>query len=58
MRTVQRHKVDKEAYQVVYRDERPYFYRAIQAGGDNKKATFEELYPTGLTIRDRKAVPA
>lgn len=56
MRTVQRHKVDLEKYQLIHRDGRPYFFQAktedLAAG-----ATFEELYPTGLTIRDRKAAP-
>ena len=58
LRTVQRHKVDKEAYQLVYRHGRPYFYRARSRDSlvDSGNVTFEELYPTGLTIRERKAV--
>ncbi|CAO2658028.1 Nn.00g072880.m01.CDS01 [Neocucurbitaria sp. VM-36] len=60
LRTVQRHKVDKEAYQLVYRHGRPFFYRARSEDGvrNGKNVTFEELYPTGLVVRDRKAVPA
>lgn len=59
LRTVQRHKVDKEAYELVYRHGRPYLYRARgeDSVGDGEKVTFEELYPTGLGIRERKAVP-
>ncbi|KAJ4366160.1 hypothetical protein N0V83_007795 [Neocucurbitaria cava] len=59
LRTVQRHNVDNEAYQLVYRHGRSYFYRARSKNGawEGEKVTFEELYPTGITIRDRKAVP-
>lgn len=58
LRTVQRHKVDTEAYQLVKRHGRPYFFRAIPEGGaaEGAEVTFEELYPKGVTIRERKAV--
>ena len=60
LRSVQRHKVDKEAYQLVHRHGRPYFYRARcdDEAGDDENVTFEKLYPNGLAIRERKAVPA
>jgi pyoverdine/dityrosine biosynthesis protein Dit1 len=57
MRTVQRHKVDKETYQLVHRSGRPYCFRA-RPEGESGDASFDELYPTGLTIRDRRAVAA
>lgn len=56
MRTVQRHKVDKEAYQLIQRNGQPYCFRAKPDGANDDVPSFEELYPTGLTIRDRKAV--
>jgi pyoverdine/dityrosine biosynthesis protein Dit1 len=56
LRTVQRHKVDEDAYRLVYRDGRPYCFLAKNGGADDASKTFDELFPTGLTIRDRKAV--
>ncbi|KAF1937638.1 hypothetical protein EJ02DRAFT_458537 [Clathrospora elynae] len=58
MRTVQRYKVDQEAYQLVYRGGRPYCFLAKTEGAGDSDKTFEELYPSGLTVRDRKAVSA
>ncbi|KAF1851402.1 uncharacterized protein K460DRAFT_329422 [Cucurbitaria berberidis CBS 394.84] len=59
LRTVQRHKVEQETYQLVYRHGRPYFYRARSEGGDaeGENMTFEKMYPNGLALRERKAVP-
>jgi pyoverdine/dityrosine biosynthesis protein Dit1 len=53
LRTVQRCKVDEGKYVPVERNGRPYCYvtKGIAEG-----KTFEELWPTGLTIRERKAV--
>lgn len=56
MRTVQRHNVDQNVYELVYRKKRPYCFRAKPEGVENLVATYETLFPTGLTIRDRKAV--
>ncbi|RYN86756.1 hypothetical protein AA0120_g7999 [Alternaria tenuissima] len=58
LRTVQRCKVDKGSYQLICRDDRPYCFRAKLEGEDDSNKTFEQLYPSGLTIRDRKAVAA
>ncbi|KAL1795059.1 hypothetical protein ACET3X_006875 [Alternaria dauci] len=56
LRTVQRCKVDEGSYQLVHRDDQPYCFRAKLEGEDDSTKTFEQLYPHGLTIRDRKAV--
>ncbi len=56
LRTIQRHKVDLNTYQLITRKGQPYFFLA-KSERLAPNATFEELYPTGLTIRDRKAVP-
>ena len=58
LRTMQRCKVDKGSYQLICRDDRPYCFRAKLEGEDDSNKTFEQLYPSGLTIRDRKAVAA
>jgi pyoverdine/dityrosine biosynthesis protein Dit1 len=55
LRNVQRCKVDEGKYVLVKREGRPYCY-VTKKTGEGK--TFEELWPTGLTIQDRKAVPA
>ncbi|KAL6705956.1 hypothetical protein ACN47E_006235 [Coniothyrium glycines] len=55
MRTVQRHKVDAEAYQLVKKEGRPYCFRA-RPEGETGDAVFEKLYSTGLTIEDGKVV--
>jgi pyoverdine/dityrosine biosynthesis protein Dit1 len=54
LRTVQRSKVNKGKYALMEREGRPYCYVAMEVEEGKK---FEELWPTGLTIRDRKAVP-
>lgn len=58
MRTVQRHKVDSEAYKLVHRHGRPYLFlsRENPQLEREEEPTFEKLFPSGLTIRDRKAV--
>lgn len=58
MRTVQRHKVDKDGYQLVYREGRPYCFRAKPEPWSDVEESLEKLYPTGLKIRDRRAVAA
>jgi pyoverdine/dityrosine biosynthesis protein Dit1 len=58
LRTVQRCKVDGEKYQLVYRNGRPYCFCARLEGEGDSNETFEQRYPTGLTIQDRKAVAA
>lgn len=58
MRTVQRCKVDATQYRLVYRNGQPYCFCAGASGTQGLSQTFEELYPSGLTIRDRRAVSA
>ncbi|KAI8933828.1 hypothetical protein NX059_009530 [Plenodomus lindquistii] len=58
MRTMQRHKVDEDVYELIYRHGQPYCFCAKPEGKVRLDASFEELYPTGLTIRERKAVAA
>jgi pyoverdine/dityrosine biosynthesis protein Dit1 len=53
LRTVQRCKVDEGKYALIERDGRPYCFVAKEMGHEK---TFEGLWPTGLTMRDRKAV--
>ena len=55
LRSVQRHKVDTNSYQLINRNGQPYFFQA-KADNLGADATFESLYPNGITIRDRKAV--
>jgi pyoverdine/dityrosine biosynthesis protein Dit1 len=54
LRTVQRCKVDEGKYALLERAGRPYCYVSEEMG---ERKTFDELWPTGLTIRDRQAVP-
>ena len=56
MRTVQRCKVDETKYRLLYRNGRPYCFCAKAASGEETSQDFEELYPHGLTIRDRRVV--
>ncbi|KAJ5055634.1 Pyoverdine/dityrosine biosynthesis protein-domain-containing protein [Bipolaris maydis] len=56
MRTVQRCKVDETKYSLVYHNGRPYCFRAVAGNGQDSNQSFAELYPSGLTIRDRRAV--
>jgi hypothetical protein len=55
LRTVQRCKVNEGKYVLIEREKRPYCYVAKETG---EGKTFEELWPAGLTIQDRKAVSA
>jgi pyoverdine/dityrosine biosynthesis protein Dit1 len=58
LRTVQRSEVDGEAYHLVYRGGRPYCFVAKTRGAEKENVSdvFEDLFPTGLTIQDRRAV--
>jgi pyoverdine/dityrosine biosynthesis protein Dit1 len=55
LRTVQRCKVNEGKYVLIEREKRPYCYVAKETG---EGKTFEELWPAGLTIQNRKAVSA
>lgn len=58
-RTVQRHKVDKEAYELVEQHGRPYFFRAKSELFDwGVGVTFEHMYPSGLVVRPVDAASA
>lgn len=58
MRTVQRCIVDEEKYRLVYRNGQPYCFCAKGEGGQELNQTFEEMYPSSVTIRGRRAVSA
>ncbi|KAJ8114760.1 hypothetical protein OPT61_g3437 [Boeremia exigua] len=53
-RSVQRHTVDQEKYELIHSKGRPYFFRAkselFDWSAENCNVTFEHLYPTGLII--------
>jgi alpha-ketoglutarate-dependent taurine dioxygenase len=61
-RSVQRHTVDQEKYELVYKNGRPYFFRAkselFDWSTDGCDVTFEHLYPTGLIIRPASGAPS
>ncbi|KAF3040587.1 hypothetical protein E8E11_005764 [Didymella keratinophila] len=61
-RSVQRHTVDLEKYELVHKNGRPYFFRAkselFDWSADGCDATFEHLYPTGLIIRPATGSPS
>jgi alpha-ketoglutarate-dependent taurine dioxygenase len=61
-RTVQRHTVDLEKYELVHKNGRPYFFRAkselFDWSTDGCDATFEHLYPTGIIIRPAAGSPS
>jgi alpha-ketoglutarate-dependent taurine dioxygenase len=54
-RSVQRHTVDQDKYELVHHNGRPYFFRAkselFDWSTDGCEVTFEHLYPTGLVVR-------
>lgn len=56
MRTVQRCKVDETEYRLLYRNGRPYCFCAKAVSGQETSQDFDELYPRGVTVRDRKVV--
>ncbi|KAF1356033.1 Clavaminate synthase-like protein [Lizonia empirigonia] len=61
-RSVQRHTVDQDKYELVHHNGRPYFYRArselFDWSADGCDATFEHLYPTGLIVRPVNGSPS
>jgi alpha-ketoglutarate-dependent taurine dioxygenase len=61
-RSVQRHTVDEEKYELVHHKGRPYFYRAkselFNWSADGCDVTFEHLYPTGLIVRPVFGTPS
>lgn len=61
-RSVQRHTVDLDKYELVRHNGRPYFYRAkselFDWSADGCSATFEHLYPTGLIVRPASGSPS
>lgn len=60
-RSVQRHTVDQQKYELIHHNGRPYFFRArselFDWSTDGCDATFEHLYPTGLIIRPTSGAP-
>ncbi|KAH6642954.1 putative pyoverdine/dityrosine biosynthesis protein [Boeremia exigua] len=61
-RSVQRHTVDQEKYELIYRNGRPYFFRAksdlFNWSVEGCDVTFEHLYPTGLIVRPTSEAPS
>jgi hypothetical protein len=61
-RSVQRHTVDAEKYELVHRDGRPFFFRArselFDWTPDNLSVTFEHIHPTGLLVQTEGSAPA
>ncbi|KAF2128164.1 hypothetical protein P153DRAFT_49249 [Dothidotthia symphoricarpi CBS 119687] len=58
-RTVQRHLIDKEVYELVEQHGRPYFFRAKSELFDwGVDVRFEHLYPSGLVVRPGEATSA
>ncbi|KAJ4988867.1 taurine catabolism dioxygenase TauD [Stagonosporopsis vannaccii] len=61
-RSVQRHTVDQDKYELIHRNGRPYFFRAksdlFDWSADGCEVDFEHLYPTGLIIRPTAGAPS
>lgn len=61
-RSVQRHTVDQDKYELVHRNGRPYFFRAksnlFDWTANGCEVTFEHLYPTGLIVRPTASAPS
>lgn len=61
-RSVQRHTVDQDKYELVHHNGRPYFFRAkselFDWSTDGCEATFEHQYPTGLVVRPAAGKPS
>ncbi|KZM27357.1 uncharacterized protein EKO05_0003721 [Ascochyta rabiei] len=61
-RSVQRHIVDLQRYELIYHKGRPYFYRAkselFDWSDDGCDVNFEHLYPTGLIVRPTAGTPS
>lgn len=61
-RSVQRHTVDHDKYELVHHKGRPYFFRAkselFDWSTDGCEVNFEHLYPTGLIIRPTSGAPS
>jgi hypothetical protein len=60
-RSVQKHTVDTEKYEIVHRHGRPFFFRArsdvFDWTLDNLSVTFDHIYPTGLLIQPESSTP-
>ncbi|KAJ4375523.1 hypothetical protein N0V86_007055 [Didymella sp. IMI 355093] len=61
-RSVQRHTVDLNDYELIHKNGRPYFFRAkselFDWTADGCDVTFEHLYPTGIIIRPSVGSPS
>jgi hypothetical protein len=61
-RSVQRHTVDADKYELIHRNGRPFFFRArselFDWTLDALSVTFEHMHPTGLLVQVESSTPA